>query len=80
MDEFLHFSFHCQYGYLSEGLRAYLSSLEVPCPKFLKTFEVSPPWMDRDNYNLQQTIMHFFRTLSREVGVIIKTSIYRWIL
>ena len=80
MDEFQYFAFHCQYGYLNEGLKDYLSSLEVPCPKFLKTFKVSPPWGDFKNYFLHQTMTHFFRTLSREVGVMPKTSIYRWIL
>ena len=47
MSDFRYFAFHCQYGYLNNTLRDYLSSLEVPCPKFLMTtFEVLPPWKD----------------------------------
>ena len=80
MDEFRHFSFHCHYGSLNKGLKDYLSSLEVPCPMFLKTFEVSPPWEDIENFFLQQTMMHFVWTLSREVGIIPKAFIHRLIL
>ena len=80
MSDFRHFAFHCQYGYLNEALKDYLCSLEIPCPQFLKTFEVSPPWKDDQNYLLQQSMLYFFRALSRKVGVIPTTSLYQWVL
>ena len=63
-----YFAFHCQYGYLNDALKDFLFSLEVPCPKFLKTFEVLPPWDDERNLALRRSMWHFIRTMSREVS------------
>jgi len=58
------FAYHCQYAHLSDTLKNYLHSLEVPYPRSIARLS------DRDMISfLSSSLLPLFRTLGREVGV-----------
>ena len=69
-DDFRHFSYHCRYATLNDPIKAYLRSLDVPCPRSVMVPPRKfPPWNDGRNLFMRKVLWNFLQTLGRSVGV-----------